>query len=179
MIPLRKAYAEVEKIVGDQGLTVLVNNAGAYEPNRADLIKNFNINTASVAVLTQIFLPLLRKAAEHGSSDEFSMNRSAIINISSGLGSIANNTMGSGEKQVLAYSVSKSALNSLMKTMAIDLGARNIYLFCPGWVQTDMGGPNAHLTIDQSVADLLKSFSKLDKSHHGGYFNKDLEPIPY
>ncbi|KAK5965064.1 SKN-1 Dependent Zygotic transcript [Trichostrongylus colubriformis] len=185
---IKKAYVEVEKIVGERGLTVLVNNAGALvnystfqEPNRADLIKNFNINTASVAVLTQVFLPLLRKAAKHGDSDDFSVNRSAIINISSTLGSITNNNMGSTERGLMAYSVSKSALNSLMKTMAIDLEPEHILVasFCPGWVQTDMGGSDAHFTIDQSVTALLKSFSQLNKNHHGGYFNKELETIPY
>ncbi|KAK6043521.1 oxidoreductase, short chain dehydrogenase/reductase family protein [Cooperia oncophora] len=185
---IKKAYAEVEKIVGEQGLTVLVNNAGVLlkyrtkqEPNRADLIKNFNINTASVAVLTQVFLPLLCKAAKHGTSDELSVDRSAIINISSTLGSIASNTMGSGEKQVLAYNVSKTALNSLMKTMAIDLESDHILIasFCPGWVQTEMGGSDAQITTDQSVADLVKSFSNLNKSHHGGFFNRELEVIPY
>ncbi|KAK6022922.1 c-factor family protein, partial [Ostertagia ostertagi] len=149
-------YVYVEKIVGNKGLTVLLNNAGAFvkyttkqEPNRADIIKNFNINAASVAVVTQVFLPLLRKAAEQGASDEFSVDRSAIINISSGLGSIANNTTGSGDMGTLAYRISKSALNSLMKTVAIDLEPEHILVasFCPGWVQTDMGGPKAHLTV--------------------------------
>ncbi|KAK6032768.1 c-factor domain protein [Ostertagia ostertagi] len=82
---------------------------------------------------------------------------------------------------ILAYRISKSALNSLAKTVAIDLEPEHILVasFCPGWVQTDMGGPKAHLTIDQSVTQLLKSFSQLNKNHHGGYFNKELEPIPY
>ncbi|KAK6036596.1 hypothetical protein COOONC_25899 [Cooperia oncophora] len=77
------------------------------EPNRADLIKNFDVNAASVAVLTQTFLPLLRKAAAQTASDEFSAERAAILNISSGVGSISTNTSGSGNFGALAYRVSK------------------------------------------------------------------------
>ncbi|KAJ1373018.1 hypothetical protein KIN20_035339 [Parelaphostrongylus tenuis] len=185
---IKNAYTAVEKILGDRGLTVLVHNAGIFvkyftnqEPNRSDIIRNFDTNAASVAVLTQIFLPLLRKAAAHGASEEFSTNRAAIINISSGVASISTNTSGSSTSGMLAYRMSKSALNSLMKTMAIDLEPEHILIasFCPGWVQTDMGGPKASITIDQSVEALVASFAKLNKEHHGGYFRRDLEPIPY
>ncbi|KAK6751334.1 hypothetical protein RB195_002989 [Necator americanus] len=185
---IKNLYGEVEKIVGDRGLTMLVNNAGIYvkystnqEPNRADLIKNFNTNVASVAVITQTFLPLLRKAAAQVSTDEFSVNRAAIINISSGAASIGNNTTGSGPMGLLAYRVSKSALNSLMKTMSIDLEPEHILvsMFCPGWVKTDMGGPNATLTLEQSMEALVPSIYKLSKEHQGGYFMRDLTPIPF
>ncbi|KAK6021304.1 hypothetical protein OSTOST_13023, partial [Ostertagia ostertagi] len=167
---IKSAYKEVEKIVGDKGLTVLVNNAGMWvkyftnqEPNRADLIKNFDTNAASVAVLTQTFLPLVRKAAAQVSSDEFSANRAAILNISSGVGSISTNTSGSGKFGALAYRMSKSALNSLMKTMSIDLEPEHILIvsFCPGWVQTDMGGQGASITVEESASALVSPFAKL------------------
>ncbi|VDO29266.1 unnamed protein product [Heligmosomoides polygyrus] len=100
-------------------MTVLVNNAGIYvkyytnqKPLRDDLIKNFNTNTAAVAVLTQVFLPLLRVASARQTSDEFSVDRSAIINISSEAGSIARNTIGSSEMGLLAYRVSKVSFMS-------------------------------------------------------------------
>ncbi|KJH46857.1 oxidoreductase, short chain dehydrogenase/reductase family protein [Dictyocaulus viviparus] len=185
---IRDTYAAVQKLLGDRGLTVLINNAGIYvkystnqTPNRADIIKNFDTNVAAVAVLTQVFLPLLRKAAAHAPLDEFSIDRAAIINISSAAGSISNNTTGSSTGGMLAYRLSKSALNSLTKTMAIDLESEHILVssFCPGWVQTDMGGPDAQITIEESVEALVSSFSELEKKHHGGYFRRDLEPIPY
>ncbi|CAJ0602911.1 unnamed protein product [Cylicocyclus nassatus] len=185
---VKNLYSQVEKIVGDRGLTVLLNNAGIFvkystnqEPNRADLIKNFDTNAASVAVITQTLLPLLRKAASQVSSDEFSINRAAILNISSGLGSITNNTSGSGPNAMLAYRTSKSALNSIMKTMSIDLEPDHILvaMFCPGWVQTDMGGSNAALTIDDSTKTLIESFGKLSRKENGGYFNRDLTTIPF
>ncbi|PIO65798.1 putative C-factor [Teladorsagia circumcincta] len=178
----------VEQIVGDKGLTILLNNAGIFvpyfsnqEPKRDDIIRNFDVNAASVAVLTQTFLPLLRKAASQMESEEFSPDRAAILNISSGVASISTNTSGSGKFGSLAYRMSKSALNALMKTMSIDLESEHILIvsFCPGWVKTDMGGPNATITVDESVEALVSSFAKLNKEHHGGYFRRTLEPIPY
>ncbi|EYC26376.1 hypothetical protein Y032_0010g1122 [Ancylostoma ceylanicum] len=150
----KKKLIEVEKIVGDRGLTVLLNNAGILleyhtnqQPKRAVLIENFNVNVASVAVITQVFLPLLRKAAAQVSGNDFSTSRAAIVNISSELGSISNNTWGSAERGLLAYS--KSALNSLMKTMSIDLEPDHILvvMFRPGWVTTDLGGSEARFTV--------------------------------
>ncbi|EPB69509.1 hypothetical protein ANCCEY_11415, partial [Ancylostoma ceylanicum] len=155
---IKRLYTQVDKIVGDRGLTILLNNAGILvnyktnqEPKRADLIKNFDVNVASVAVITQVFLPLLRKAAAQVSTDELSSSRAAIVNISSGLGSISGNVWGSSPRGFLAYSTSKvsvSALNSLMKSISIDLKPDHILvaMFCPGWVQTDMGGEGAQIT---------------------------------
>ncbi|KIH59662.1 oxidoreductase, short chain dehydrogenase/reductase family protein [Ancylostoma duodenale] len=185
---IKRLYTEVEKIVGDRGLTILLNNAGVLlhyktnqEPKRADLIKNFDVNVASVAVITQTFLPLLRKAAAQVPTDEFSSSRAAIVNISSGLGSISGNVWGSSPRGFLAYSTSKSALNSLMKSMSIDLKPDHILvaMFCPGWVQTDMGGEGAQITLDESMKDLVPSIYKLSNEHHGGYFNRDLTVIPF
>ncbi|VDM80603.1 unnamed protein product [Strongylus vulgaris] len=163
----------VEKIVGERGLTILLNNAGIFvkyftnqEPNRADLIKNFDTNAAGVAVLTQTFFPLLRKAAGQVHTDEFSVNRAAILNISSGVASIADNTSGSGNSGMLAYRISKP--DHIL-----------IAMFCPGWVKTDMGGSDATITVDQSTEALVSSFQKLTKEHHGGYFRRDLTPIPF
>ncbi|WKY08562.1 hypothetical protein Q1695_007800 [Nippostrongylus brasiliensis] len=187
-IEVNNLYKEVDNIVGDRGLTVLVNNAGIFErystnhkPNRAAIIKNFDVNVAGVVVLTQTLLPLLRKAASKSTTNEFSINRSAVLNISSILGSIAENTVGSGDVEGLAYRLTKSALNSAMKTIAIDLQPEHILVtnFCPGWVKTDMGGMNAHLMPEESASALVSSFRQLNEKHHGGYFHRDLVPIPY
>jgi NAD(P)-dependent dehydrogenase (short-subunit alcohol dehydrogenase family) len=69
--------------------------------------------------------------------------------MSSGQGSIANNTRGGFE----IYRASKSALNQLMRSYAARHAddPRTLLLMAPGWVQTDLGGPAARLTIDQSI----------------------------
>ncbi|KIH54792.1 c-factor domain protein [Ancylostoma duodenale] len=77
--------------------------------------------------------------------------------------------------------ITQSALNSLMKTMSIDLEQDHILvvMFCPGWVTKDLGGPDARFTLDQSIEELVPSIYKLSKEHHGGYFNRDLTKIPF
>jgi NAD(P)-dependent dehydrogenase (short-subunit alcohol dehydrogenase family) len=78
--------------------------------------------------------------------------------MSSGQGSIANNDKGGFE----VYRASKSALNQLMRSFAARHAAdpRTLLLMAPGWVQTDLGGPAAPLTIGQSipgVADTIEA----------------------
>ncbi|RCN36035.1 c-factor domain protein, partial [Ancylostoma caninum] len=135
----------------------------------------------SITHTSQTFLPLLRKAAAQVSTDEFSSSRAAIVNISSYLGSISGNVWGSTPRGFLAYTTSKSALNSLMKSISIDLKPDHILvaMFCPGWVQTDMGGEGAQITIEESLKDLVPSILKLSDEHHGGYFNRDLTAISF
>jgi NAD(P)-dependent dehydrogenase (short-subunit alcohol dehydrogenase family) len=78
--------------------------------------------------------------------------------MSSGQGSIANNDKGGFE----IYRASKSALNQLMRSCAARHAGdpHTLLLMAPGWVQTDLGGPAAPLTIDQSipgVADTIEA----------------------
>ncbi|CAI4224416.1 unnamed protein product [Auanema sp. JU1783] len=185
---IKKALAQVENIVGEDGLTLLINNAGMYskygtekEINRSIINNILDANAVSVVIMIQYFLPLLKKASALDTSEKFSTDRAGIVNISSGMGSIGDNTTGSGEIDVLAYRMSKTAVNSITKTISIDLKKYHILVacFCPGWVKTDMGGPNAALTIDQSMDQLVPSISKLDDSHTGGYFKINLDVIPF
>ena len=94
--------------------------------------------------------------------------------MSSGLGSIAANTSGQWE----AYRTSKSALNQGLRSIALRRGDRRTYLACdPGWVRTDMGGPDAALSIDQSIPHLADALAA--RAGSGGslfitYQNKEL-----
>uniref|UniRef100_A0A1I7UT35 C-factor n=1 Tax=Caenorhabditis tropicalis TaxID=1561998 RepID=A0A1I7UT35_9PELO len=180
---------QVKKIVGDDGLNCLINNAGAAfhyttnsTPSRSLLTEQFDVNTVSVVILTQKLLPLLRKSASRSTGDHLSISRSAILNISSGLASIADNTFGSTTAvPMLAYAMSKTAINQFTKMLSIDLKKDHILAVCfePGWIKTNLGGPMAQFTLEEAIPTLVETFYKLNESHNGGYFYRDLKPLPY
>jgi NAD(P)-dependent dehydrogenase (short-subunit alcohol dehydrogenase family) len=75
--------------------------------------------------------------------------------MSSGQGSVSNNESGGFE----VYRASKAALNTLMRSFAARHAGdnRTLLLLAPGWVRTDMGGPQAHLSIDESIPNLVNT----------------------
>eukprot|EP01037_Dinobryon_pediforme_P005477 gene5477-5533_t len=97
-----------------------------------------------------------------------------IAAMSSGLGSVANNTAGGWE----IYRASKASLNTLLRSFAVRRGGnRTVLAIAPGWVRTDMGGPNAHLDIETSVrgmADTIAARMGSPGSAYVNYLNQDL-----
>src|SRR6188472_4580590 len=85
--------------------------------------------------------------------------RKLIVTLTSGMGSIADNTSGGW----IAYRSSKAAVNMVMRSLAIDLAPRGItcVVVNPGWVRTDMGGPQATLTPAESVTMLRRFIETL------------------
>ncbi|MCA1857319.1 SDR family oxidoreductase [Massilia oculi] len=97
--------------------------------------------------------------------------------VSSKMGSIGarNSTEGT------LYRASKAALNSVLKDAAITYGAQGAtcVAFHPGWVQTDMGGAGASLTVEQSVRDLRATLARIDASSNGAFLDHDGSPLPW
>ncbi|KAJ1358984.1 hypothetical protein KIN20_017572 [Parelaphostrongylus tenuis] len=144
---IKNAYTEVEKLVGEDGLNVLLNNAGIFIPyftndvtDRQKILSCLNVNTVGAAITCQTFLPLLRKASSHGKGDHFGVDRAAIVNISSLEGSIQLNEDGSADQGSFAYKISK---------------------------------------VEESASSLVKSMSRLQKQHNGGFYSRHLEVTPY
>ncbi len=155
------------------GLDILVNNAGRLisgEHFGALEGRGFNDTFAANAVgpllLTQALVELLAKGT-----------KPKVINISSGLGSIAG-TVAFGTP---SYNMSKAALNMATKLMAAALQPRGIVVvaFSPGWVQTDMGGAEAPLTPERSVTGMRAVIEKLDSADSGRFLDLKGKELPW
>src|ERR671939_476781 len=137
-------------------LDVLVNNAAilydtwqrAENANLETVREAFETNTLGAWRVAQAFVPLLRKS-----------RHARIVNVSSESGSLA--VMGWGTP---AYSVSKVALNALTRMLADELRSSGILVnsVCPGWVATEMGGPNAPRTVEEGAASVVWAVTLLD-----------------
>ena len=103
--------------------------------------------------------------------------RRLIVTMTSGMGSLGDNTSGS----YIAYRTSKAAVNMAMRTAAIDLRPRGItcVVLNPGWVKTDMGGPNARLSPEQSVSAMRRVISALGPTDSGRFYNYDGREYPW
>lgn len=100
--------------------------------------QTMNTNVLGVMWMCKLFLPMLRKSAD-----------ARIINFSSGLGMLTVPRMGA----MPLYSISKTAVNALTVNLAEEEKAAGVCVVSvdPGWVKTDMGGPNAMLEIAEGI----------------------------
>uniref|UniRef100_A0A6M2DQ05 C-factor n=1 Tax=Xenopsylla cheopis TaxID=163159 RepID=A0A6M2DQ05_XENCH len=174
----------VSKIVGEDGLNVLFNNAGVSPRSTRlaftevdKMMDTFLVNTVAPVMLTKAFLPLLKKASDMNSTLPMGIARAAIINMSSALGSISENESGG----LYPYRCAKAALNAATKSMSIDLKSDNILAvnMHPGWVKTDMGGKNAPLDVEDSVVGIVKTLAKLNEKDNGGFVQYDGKHLPW
>lgn len=156
----------------DQAIDLLINNAGVYPPgsframNYQAWERAFKINTMSTLKLAEAFLPNLVKAGN-----------AKLVAMTSKMGSIDDNTSG-GE---YAYRSSKTALNMVVKSLSIDLSKYGIAVAAlhPGWVRTDMGGPNGLIDTATSVAGLRQVIQRLDLAHSGQFTAYDGKSIAW
>ncbi|XP_051976104.1 C-factor [Xyrauchen texanus] len=181
------AAQAVESIVGSDGLNCLINNAAVNISSdlntvtRDVMMKTFESNTVAPLFVTKAFLPLLRRAAAQGIGMGMGMHRSAVINVSSVLGSVQLNWGEGASFKSYAYRASKSALNMVTRCLAADLEEEGILCVAlhPGWVRTDMGGPMATLSPEESISSVLNVISGLTKKDHGGYVDYTGSNLPW
>lgn len=175
------AFREVENLVGENGLNLLVNNAGIVtrvdtpsNMTTEDLMHNINVNVIGTHRVTQKFAPLLEKAASKNDQEEVGWNRALCFNISSDLASIQDIKFGTFFP---SYRVSKAALNMLVRCTAVEMIEKNVLFVSahPGWVQTDMGGPDAPIPVSQCADDMMGIIQKVGKGHSGLFLQKDAE----
>jgi NAD(P)-dependent dehydrogenase (short-subunit alcohol dehydrogenase family) len=156
-------------------LDVLVNNAGifpdptpgsgrdgVFDARLQTVRRGLETNTLGPLRLCQALIPLMQ-------------GRGRVVNVSSGMGQLVEmNGCCPG------YRLSKTALNAVTRIFADELRetAIKVNSVCPGWVRTDMGGPDATRSVEEGAAGIVWAATLPDDGPSGGFF-RDGEPIPW
>jgi NAD(P)-dependent dehydrogenase (short-subunit alcohol dehydrogenase family) len=133
---LERSYSRVDVLINNAGI-LLDADASSLDVAPENVRETFETNTLAPLQLTQLLIPLLKKS-----------RAGRVINMSSGMGALSEMAADHA-----AYRISKAALNAVTGILAAALQSDNIAVnsMCPGWVRTDMGGPNAQRTVAQGA----------------------------
>jgi NAD(P)-dependent dehydrogenase (short-subunit alcohol dehydrogenase family) len=157
-----------------QAIDLLLNNAGIIGP-RGQTIGNIDYEAWAEVLAVNTMGPMRVSEAfvEHVARSD----RKLIVTLTSGMGSIADNSSGGS----ILYRSSKAAVNMVMRSLAIDLAPRGItcVVVNPGWVRTDMGGPNANLQPAESISALRRLIATLGPEQSGKFFNHTGREYPW
>ena len=154
-------------------IDVLINNAGVGVRSKPfesfdldEMTRFFNTNTIGPLRVARALLPGLRAGGDK-----------KIINITSRMGSISDNSSGGA----YSYRASKAALNMATRSLALDLAAEGFVCLVlhPGWVQTRMGGSGAPVMPEDSVAGMLRVIDKASMDHSGEFFDFTGASVPW
>lgn len=178
-------------------LTLLINTAGilhipaVLSPETAlsrldssSLHKVFEVNTFGPILVSKAFMPLLAKGAKDGNATRD--RPSVIANMSARVGSITDNRLGGW----YSYRASKTALNQLTKTMAIECTRRKMNVSCimlhPGTVDTDLSAPFQKNVVpeklfskERAVKQLLGIIDDTTTESNGKFLAWDKQEIPW
>jgi NAD(P)-dependent dehydrogenase (short-subunit alcohol dehydrogenase family) len=167
---VKRAAAEV----GEGAVDVLINCAGVMGKSDQtigtidydDWARVLDVNVMGPARVTEAFLERVAQSSSR-----------TIVTITSGMGSLADNTSGG----YVPYRTSKAAVNMVMRSAAIDLARERVIcvVINPGWVKTDMGGPGASLTPEQSVTPMRRLIDRLGPKDSGKFYNYDGREYPW
>ena len=164
---------QASNAVGDRVIHLLVNNAGYYGNSKslgkldeAEWAKVFHINCIAPLKMVE----LLR-------SNLVNAGNATIAMLSSKMGSIGDNSSGGS----YLYRSSKAALNAASKSLSIDLSSEQIKVVVlhPGWVLTEMGGPNALIDTTTSVSGMRKVIAGLKPQQSGDFIAYDGTLLPW
>jgi NAD(P)-dependent dehydrogenase (short-subunit alcohol dehydrogenase family) len=156
-----------------QPIDLLINNAGIFpmaaslsEIDFANISLTLEVNTVGPMRVTRALLPNLRQG-----------ETKLVVNITSNLGSIENNTSG----RFYGYRESKAALNMFTRSLAAELRDEGFtcIVMNPGWVQTDMGGPQAPLKAPESIEGMRAVIAKLTPADNGTFWSYEGKQMPW
>ena len=167
---IMRAREYVQKKYGK--LDVLINNAGIFIDHNKNVLdvddeiiqRTLAVNYLGPLHMCQEFAGLLAKSED-----------ARIINFSSGLGSL--NDMGNSGSGYFAYSTSKAAINVLTIKLSQALPDVKVNSLCPGWVKTDMGGPNAERPVEKGAETAV--WLATAQNIPSGRFFRDMEEIEW
>ena len=162
-------------------LDMLVNNAGILpggianrDPNMSAfgqldaeaMLHVLHINTVAPVIVAQAYADLLRAG-----------DQPRLLNMSSDAGSIAGRDQGCD----FSYPGSKAALNMMTRCLAGDFRGAGVVVVSmhPGFLRTDMGGPNAHMDVDETIPTLVRVIDGLTMADSGQFFNWDGATVPW
>ena len=147
-----------------KSVDILLNNAGVYGLGASEFGKT-DSEAWDEAVAVNLLAP--RKMMEEFVENVSRSDKKIIASISSKMGSISDNTSGGS----YAYRATKAALNAVMVSAAHDLNHLDIasLILHPGWVRTDMGGPNGELSVEQSAQKLRKILDDCTIAESGSF----------
>ncbi len=163
----KQCQQTIDAIYSELGrIDVLINNAAifpesgpggtttAIESSLDQLRQTFEVNAIAPFHLCQLVAP--RMAKQGGGN---------IVNVTSGAGQLADMKGG-----YPGYRMSKSACNAVTRVFAFEFGEQgvNVNSCCPGWVKTDMGGPNALRTVEEGAKGIV--WLAMQKETNGGFF---------
>jgi len=161
---LENEQGRADVLVNNAGIMIDAPGASVLRTSLETFRTTFETNFFGALRMCQAIVPIM----QHG-------RYGRIVNISSGLGQL--DQMGDG---TAAYRTSKAALNTLTRMVATAVSGEDILVnsMCPGWVRTDMGGPNAVRTVD-SAAETASWLAMLPHGGPTGGFFRDKQAIPW
>ena len=134
--------ADVKTALAGRPLDILINNAGVIGPDAQAFdtveaqawLETLSVNTIAPLMVSRALLPLMTEA-----------KRPRLVSISSQMSSLVGTGLG-----MYAYRSAKAALNKVMQVLSMEQAEHGIVVcpIDPGWVQTDMGGDEADITVD-------------------------------
>jgi NAD(P)-dependent dehydrogenase (short-subunit alcohol dehydrogenase family) len=170
----RDGLRALARTLEGQAVDLLINNAGIFGPDDmafgdmdygawADVL---GVNALAPYAVTECF-------AGHVAASDLK----TVVSITSRMGSIASIDKGGA----CIYRSSKAALNAVMKGLSHELKSMGITVAVlhPGWVKTDMGGPDASIDAPVSVSGLRRVIAGLKPGDSGKFFNYDGDEIPW
>ena len=171
-------FAQIEQLAAqlkDETIDIIISNAGVYGDSAHHRFGALNydswedtlrINTLAPVKLIESFLSQLQKS-----------DNATVVAITSLMGSISDNSSGGS----ICYRSSKAALNAAMKTLAINLKDDRIAVLIlhPGWVKTDMGGNNAPMNPQDSIAGMRQVIADFNLEKSGAFLNYRGDALPW